>query len=136
MADPRTTPRSSSASRRAESDFDFLSIVARENGWEMFIDHGGPLGGWTLRFLSPLDRLSAEVTLRYGASLIDFSPRLSTVGQIVAVTREHLGPAIKMTFTVTVGWDWDRAQLDAQHHARGACRSARGPATAICSTSR
>ena len=60
--------------QEGQSDFDFLSIVARENGWEMFIDHGGPLAGWTLRFQSPMDRLSAEVTLTYGASLMEFSP--------------------------------------------------------------
>jgi hypothetical protein len=97
--------------QEGQSDFDFLSIVARENGWEMFVDHGGPLAGWTLRFQSPMDRLSAEVTLTYGASLMEFSPRLSTVGQVVAVSANIWVPLIKKTFTVTVGWDWDRAQL-------------------------
>ena len=76
----------SSAARSGESDFDFLSAVARENGWELTIDQSGPLAGLQLRFLSPLDHLAPDVTLTYGASLIDFRPRISTVGQIVSVT--------------------------------------------------
>jgi hypothetical protein len=97
--------------QEGQSDFEFLAIVARENGWEMFIDHGGPLAGWTLRFQSPLSRLSPDVTLAYGASLMEFSPRLTTVGQVVAVSANVRIPLIKTTVTVTVGWDWDRAQL-------------------------
>ena len=97
--------------QEGQSDFDFLSIVARENGWEMFIDHGGPLGGWMLRFQSPMDRLGADVTLAYGHSLMEFSPRVTKVGQVAAVSANVWVPMVKTTFTVTVGWDWDRAQL-------------------------
>ena len=42
---PARSRRSSIRKQDGESDFDFLSRVARENGWEMFIDHSGPLGG-------------------------------------------------------------------------------------------
>ena len=97
--------------QEGQSDFDFLSIVARENGWEMSIDHAGPLGGWMLRFQSPLDHLDADVTLVYGRSLVEFTPRLTTVGQVVGVSANVWVPMVKKTFTVTVGWDWDRAQL-------------------------
>lgn len=94
-----------------ESDYDFLKRISNENGWEMFIEHEGPAGGYQLRFQSPLDRLTPEVTLKYGHSLIDFSPRISTVGQIVSVTAYVWVAQIKTTFTVTVGWDWDRMAL-------------------------
>jgi hypothetical protein len=97
--------------QEGQSDFDFLTIVARENGWDMFIDHRGPLGGWRLRFQSSLSHLNADVTLTYGASLIEFSPRLSKVGQVAAVSANVPVSLVKKTFTVTVGWDWDRAQL-------------------------
>jgi hypothetical protein len=97
--------------QEGQSDFEFLSIVARENGWEMFIDHGGALGGWMLRFQSPMDHLDADVTLAYGRSLMEFSPRITSVGQVVAVSANVWVPMVKRTFTVTVGWDWDRAQL-------------------------
>lgn len=94
-----------------ESDFDFLSRIARDNGWELMIDHTGPLAGYQLSFRSPLSHLDADVTLRYGESLMEFTPRLTEVGQIAAISANVPVSAIKTTFTVTVGWDWDRSAL-------------------------
>lgn len=94
-----------------ESDFDFLRKLALENGWEMFVEHRGALGGYQLRFQSPLDHLSADLTLKYGQSLIDFSPRLTTVGQIISVSAYIWVAPIKTTFAISVGWDWDRMAL-------------------------
>jgi phage protein D len=95
-----------------QSDYDFLARIALENGWDMVVDHSGPLGGHVLRFMSPLDHLTPDVTLKYGRDLIDFAPRLSTVGQIAGVSATIWQPDIKMEFTVSVGWDWDRQSLD------------------------
>lgn len=94
-----------------ESNYDFLQRIAKENGWDMIIDHSGPLGGTTLRFVSPLSHLIPDVTLKYGRSLADFSPRLTTVGQIVSVSARIWKPEIKMEFNVKVSWDWDRSSL-------------------------
>jgi phage protein D len=94
-----------------ESDYAFLDRVARENGWNMFVEHTGPLGGHMLSFQSPLSHLSADLTLQYGLSLIDFTPRISTVGQIASVSAFIWIPPIKTTLTVTIGWDWDRMAL-------------------------
>lgn len=49
-----------------ESDYDFLSRLARENGWEMLMDHDVPAGGHNLRFMSLASRLAPEMTLKYG----------------------------------------------------------------------
>jgi phage protein D len=95
-----------------ESDYAFLQRIADENGWEMTIDHSGDLGGYQLRFQSLLDHLSPDVTLKYGHSLIEFTPRISTVGQIASVTAYVWLPSIKQRVSVTVGWDWDRQSLD------------------------
>lgn len=95
-----------------ESDFDFLMRIARENGWEMLVDHTPPNGGYKLHFLSPEDNLSADVTLEYGQSLIEFRPRISTVGQIAGVAVTIWQPDTKMDFTITASWDWDRQSLD------------------------
>lgn len=97
--------------QNGESDYDFLKRLSAENGWEMFIEHGGALGGYQLRFQSPLDNLTADVDLKYGQSLIDFTPRVSNVGQIVSVTAYVWVAPLKTRFTVIVGWDWDRAAL-------------------------
>lgn len=94
-----------------ESDYDFLAKIARENGWDMYIDHSGALGGHKLRFQSSLDNLEHDVTLAYGRSLIDFAPRVTSVGQIVSVTGYVWVPQIKMVFNITVGFDWDRMAL-------------------------
>jgi hypothetical protein len=94
-----------------ESHYEFLQRIAKENGWDMLIDHSGPLGGTTLRFVSPLSHLTPDVTLKYGRSLADFSPRLTTVGQIVSISARIWKPEINMEFNVKVSWDWDRSSL-------------------------
>jgi uncharacterized protein len=96
----------------AENDFDFLKRIARENGWETLVDHSGPAGGFQLRFFSPADRLTADATLKWGRDLIDFTPRITSVGQVAGVRMPLWIPAIKTEFTVSVGWDWDRQSLD------------------------
>lgn len=95
-----------------ENDFDFLARIARENGWEMLVDHEGPLGGYQLRFFSPADHLTPEASLKWGRDLIEFTPRITTVGQVAGISIPIWIPAIKTEFTVSVGWDWDRQSLD------------------------
>jgi len=94
-----------------ESDYDFLNHIAQENGWDLLVEHDGPVGGHLLRFTSSLDHLSSDFTYAYGRSLIDFAPRISTVGQIFTVGGFVWVPAIKMTFNVNLGFDWDRMSL-------------------------
>src|SRR4051794_8371462 len=127
------------------SDFDFLSGLARENGWEMYIDHSVAPQGYVLRFQFLIQEYSASTRLRWGGSLIDFTPRISTVGQVAAVATRIFISAIKMELVVVLGWDYDRAAFDLQIYpglgdldallgaqkARGTLRvDAIGPATA------
>jgi phage protein D len=95
-----------------ESNFDFLTRIAHENGWEMTMDHTGARGGWQLHFFSLADHLTPAMALKYGQSLIDFTPRITKVGQIASVTVNFWLSAIKTEFTVTVSWDWDRNSLN------------------------
>ena len=94
-----------------QTNLEFLELVARENGWEMLVDHAAEPSGYQLRFMSPLSRLDADVTLRYGASLIDFLPKITRVGQIAGIAVKVWRPEIKLELTVSVGWDWDRQSL-------------------------
>lgn len=110
-ADPSDPDKAQKTMRvqAGESDLDFLARIARENGWDMSMEHDGPFGGRSL--LSPADRLESEVNLKWGRDLIDFTPRISTVGQVAAV-RVFVWQASQQSATaVTVGWDWDRQSL-------------------------
>jgi len=98
--------------QRNQTDLDFLTTIARENGWLMTVDHGGSRGGSVLRFTSFFAHLVPDVTFRYGESLIDFSPRLSKVGEVLRVTARFWIPQMKVQMTVTAGWNWDRQALE------------------------
>jgi len=112
-SDPSDPDKAQKAMRvqAGESDLSFLSRVARENGWDMSVDHDGPLGGRLLRFGSRADRLESEVHLKWGRDLVDFSPRISEVGQVAAVRVFVWQPSQQSALAVTVGWDWDRQSL-------------------------
>jgi len=93
------------------SDYQFLQQIAAENGWDVLVEHDGALGGHMLRFTSSLDHLSADHTLRYGSALMDFSPRVTNVGQIASVSGFAWVPPIKTTFVITLGFDFERMAL-------------------------
>ena len=100
--------------QQGQSDFDLLAGIASENGWEMYIDHTKDPKGYVLRFQFLIQDYSPSTVLRWGQSLIDFTPRISTVGQVAAVaTRIWVSP-IKTEFVVVLGWDYDRASFDLQ----------------------
>lgn len=98
--------------QEGENDYQLLGRIAGDYGWDMLIDHGGPLAGYQLRFTSSMDHVVPDLTLTYGQSLTDFTPRISNVGQVVAVSVRVWQPENKTVYVVTVGWDWDREALN------------------------
>jgi hypothetical protein len=100
--------------QQEQSDFDFLTMLAKENGWELFIDHTREPKGFVLRFEFLMGGFTPEVVLEWGRSLIDFTPRVSTVGQVGAVATRIWISAIQSEFVVLLGWDFDRAAFDLQ----------------------
>jgi hypothetical protein len=94
------------------TSLDFLKQIAAENAWEIAIDHGASPAGLVLTLMSPAAHLAPEVTLRYGHSLLDFTPRVSTVGQVAKVSAKVWQPSINLELTVSVGYDWDRQSLE------------------------
>ena len=100
--------------QQEQSDFDFLTMLAKENGWELFIDHTREPKGFVLRFEFLLGGFEPELVLEWDKSLIDFTPRITTVGQIGAVATRIWVSAIKSEFVVLLGWDFDRAAFDLQ----------------------
>jgi len=100
--------------QQGQSDFDFLSGLAKENGWEMYIDHTLEPRGYVLKFQFLIQDYAPSVTLKWGQSLLDFTPRLSTVGQVFGISTRIWVPSIKMEFVIVLSWDFDRAAFDLQ----------------------
>jgi uncharacterized protein len=89
-----------------QSNYEFLRQLAAENGFEMSVE------GRSFFFKSYLRGLpSPEVELRWGESLLDFAPRLSTVGQILAVTVKFWIEEIKLQLSAQVSWDGERVGI-------------------------
>jgi len=95
-----------------ESDFDFLSKLAKENGWEMYIDHTLEPKGYVLKFQFLIQDYAPSVNLRWGESLTEFTPKITSVGQVAAVATRIWVASIGMEFVIVLGWDWDRAAFD------------------------
>jgi phage protein D len=95
--------------QNAQSDYDFLRRIAAEYGFDMWVD------GDLLNFKLCLPGLPAPVAeLRWGASLLEFSPRLSSIGQVVRVAARVWVEALKTQLAVEVGWDGERIQARVQ----------------------
>lgn len=95
-----------------ETSLDLLKRIAAENAWEIAIDHAADPAGLALRLMSPAAHLAPEVTLRYGHSLLELTPKVSTVGQVAKVSARVWQPSIRLELTVSVGYDWDRQSLE------------------------
>lgn len=93
------------------NDFQFLSEVAKDNGWQMYIDHTAEPRGRILKFQFLIQDYAPSLTLKWGSSLTDFTPRLTTVGEIAGVSAHVWVDSIKMDFIITLNWDYDRAMF-------------------------
>jgi hypothetical protein len=98
--------------QKGQSDFEFLSTLAKENGWEMYIDHELEPHGYVLRFQFLIQDYAPSVNLRWGESLMDFTPKITTVGQVAGVSTRIWIASISMEFVIVLSWDWDRAAFD------------------------
>ena len=94
------------------SDFNFLTQIAKENGWEMYVDHSLEPRGYVLRFQFLIQDYSPNLTLKWGASLMDFTPRLTTVGDVAGVSARVWVDSLKMEFVIVVSWDYDRGAFN------------------------
>ncbi|MGW0809099.1 phage late control D family protein [Nonomuraea sp. NPDC002799] len=98
--------------QQEESDFGFLSQIAKDNGWEMYIDHTLEPRGRVLRFQFLIQDYAPSAALVWGRSLTDFTPRLSTVGQVAGVAARVWLPSVKAEIVVVLSWDYDRSAFD------------------------
>lgn len=95
-----------------ETDFDFLTKLATENGYEMFIDHTADPKGRILKFQFLISEFTPSLTLKWGASLMDFTPRLTTIGDVFGVSVRVWVETLQTEFVIVASWDYDRASLN------------------------
>jgi uncharacterized protein len=93
------------------NDFQFLTEVAKDNGWQMYIDHTAEPHGRVLKFQFLIQDYAPSLTLKWGATLTEFTPRITTVGDIEGVAAKVWVDSIKMEFTIALNWDYDRAMF-------------------------
>lgn len=91
---------------QGESDFDLLKRIAASYDADFWVE-GDVL--YLARFFPK--EYTPRLTLTYGASLIDFSPQISTVGQVAGVAMKFTLRELPLNFLVTVAWDFDRENL-------------------------
>jgi hypothetical protein len=97
--------------QQGQSDFQFLSSLAKENGWDMYIDQTRDPQGYRLRFQFLAQTYKPEVTLQWGHSLLEFTPKISSVGQVDAVSTRLWISSIKLELVVALGWDFDTSSF-------------------------
>jgi phage protein D len=95
-----------------QTDFEFLTGIAHDNGWEVFIDHTQSPKGRILKFQFLIQQYSPSLTLKWGSSLMEFTPRLSTVGDLFGVAARVWVDSLQMEFVLVVSWDYDRASFN------------------------
>lgn len=88
-----------------QSDFALLAQIAARYDMEVSVDHH------TLFLNRLIKEFTPSVHLRYGQSLLDFSPRVSTVGQAVGISMRVSLREIRIDLLITVGWDFDRESI-------------------------
>jgi hypothetical protein len=98
--------------QKNESDHAFLARIAKENGWELFIDQTIDPQGYVIRFMGFFQDYSPSLSLTWGSSLADFTPKFTTVGQVAGVQSTLWIPTLKMGFLIVLAWDFDRAAFD------------------------
>lgn len=88
-----------------QSDFQLLSQIAGKYDMDLYVDHH------TLYLTRFIKEYSPRMTLTYGQSLIDFSPRLSTVGQAIGASMRVSLREIRVDLILNVWWDFDRESI-------------------------
>jgi phage protein D len=89
--------------QKAQSDFELLQELAAAYDADFWVE-GSVL--YVARFFPK--EYAPRLTLRWGESLMDFSPSVNTVGQVAAAAMKFTLRELKVSFLVTVFWDFDR----------------------------
>lgn len=89
-----------------QSDYKFLRRIAAEYGFDMWVD------GDFMNFKFLIRELPApDVELQWGESLMEFTPKHTTIGEILAVTIKVWIEILQTELAVQAGWDGDSLSI-------------------------
>ncbi len=91
--------------QKGQSDLELLTEIAATYDADFWVDNN------TLYLARFFKSYSPALTLAYGQSLLDFSPKVSTVGRIGAAAMKFTLREIPLDFLVCVYWDFDTETL-------------------------
>ena len=92
--------------QKGESDLDLMREIAATYDSDFWVD--GDFFYFS-RFIPK--EYSPRLTLRWGESLLYFSPKVSTIGSVAASAMKFTLREIPLSFLVNVFWDFDRETL-------------------------
>jgi uncharacterized protein len=92
--------------QRGQSDLDLLKEIAAQYDADFWIEDDTL---YLTRFFPK--EYTPRLTLRWGESLLDFSPKVNTIGQIEAAAMKFTLREIPLSFLVSVFFDFDREVL-------------------------
>jgi len=88
-----------------QSDLEMLADIAKDYDADFWVEDD-------VLYLSRfLKEYTPSSTLSWGRSLMDFTPRLTTVGQVAGVSMTFTLREIPLSFVVSVYWDFDHERL-------------------------
>jgi phage protein D len=93
------------AKQANQSDFDLLTQIAARYDMEVSVDHHKL---YLIRFIK---EYSPRLTLTYGQNLLDFSPRVSSVGQAYGISKRVSLREIRVDLILNIAWDFDRESI-------------------------
>jgi len=91
--------------QKAQTDLELLREIARAYDADFWVE------GSTLYLSRFLKEYTPSVTLTCGESLLEFSPKISTVGNVFGVGVKFTLREIPLSFMVTVSWNLDTQSL-------------------------
>ena len=116
--------------QRGQSDFDFLKEIAAQYESDFWVE-GDTL--YLSRFMPK--EYTPRLTLRWGESLLEFSPKVTTIGAVEAASMKFTLREIPLSFLVSVFFDFDREVLGVRvvpaQGAAGAKEVTGGPAITL-----
>jgi len=89
--------------QRGQSDLDFLKEIAAQYDADFWIEDDTL---YLSRFFPK--EYTPRLTLRWGESLVDFSPKVTTIGQVESAAMKFTLREIPLSFLVSVSYDFER----------------------------